>query len=83
MKIRIHVTDKDIKLGTKMDCHACPIARAIERVIGVPSSAGYDYIGSRAASGMRFKPNNRTIEFMDNFDKGKKMKRTSFTLESK
>lgn len=80
----IHVTQDDIKLGIRADCHLCPIALAIERALGVHD------VGVYHGTADWCKPKRKTrwganlpIEaqtFISDFDAGAPVKPFTFNL---
>lgn len=84
MKIKINVTQNDIKKGERKITYACPIALAlIRRGFKQPHVTCYEIRGALAGSSTFAFPPERVKQFMKAFDAKKKVKPTSFTLDFK
>ena len=91
MKVKIEVTDDDIRLAKKTDFSKkrktqwCPIARALRRVVGDHPSVATNYAeftkrGTVFVARLFPKKTNR---FIRAFDVGKAVKPFSFTVDFK
>lgn len=85
-RIKIEVTDEDIRTGTPNSCLSCPITKAVMRALNKENSvderviAVYDYTGG----GVRTKcfPLSRNArKFVRDFDARKKVKPFYFFLK--
>jgi hypothetical protein len=79
--ITISVTPEDIKLGTKLSCKRCPIARAIKRQVknGVAAEVSFDMFSLNYNGVVEegFLPKKAT-DFVFRFDDGKSVKPFAF-----
>lgn len=85
MKLRIKVTDEDIRLGRRQDCNRCPVARAAKRLVkaglrGKVVVAGEIYIEGFPAVEVSTLSGDLD-RFIFKFDEGESVKPTEFIVD--
>lgn len=84
-RIRISVTEEDIRLGIRVSCSFCPIALAARRRLNIPVAVTcsklktLNRIGGRTIE--RFALPSKAQNFIAMFDLGNEMLSMSFCLE--
>ena len=82
IKKEIQVTQHDINLGIRADCHLCPVALAIERALGVRDVGVYHGTADWTQRKTRW-GTNLPLEvqvFIADFDAGAPVKPFSFEI---
>ena len=88
MNIKIKVTKEDIQKAVRCSQTKCPIANAIRRQLKRPPGSVYANafwvavyeLGAPSRPLVTWKPTRAAEKFMSDFDTGKKVKPTTFTL---
>jgi len=84
MKVKVNVTQRDIKAGCKVNATCCPIARAINRLLrGGHSSSVCQFGGHIYETGpvAEIVIPKKAAAFMDAFDKPAPVRPFTFTLD--
>lgn len=75
--MRVRVTAEDIRLGKRMDCLDCPVARALQRAVGRSVRV---YASEKMAGQKVYRLPTSAARFIDQFDIGKKVRPFEFRV---
>ncbi len=81
--MKVTVTNKDIAYGCKSNESNCPIARAVNKALGIPITYGAVEVGIwdiHIMGAGSFKTSRSAKRFIQKFDSGKKVKPFTFIL---
>jgi len=76
--MKIHVTEKHIKKGVGFNPWKCPTAKAIQEATGRKPTVTSEWYGF---NNEELSLPKKVTKFIDNFDRGKKVKPFSFVLK--